>query len=137
MTTEDHNDELINVSDFDSIHLRVAVRNQATGDEFRDMDEKHLFEVRGQGLVFSFPPDAFKADNYAVIEIARCNSNYEVIEHLLHATARAAEVVEEKDASQRVVLQLIQIDPKEWELFLKVFQSRQAAIEQFFMSQKA
>ena len=135
-TTNPSDDELFNSADFESIHLRIAVKNLTTAGDPKKLDEKHLTEVKELGLVLALPANCFIADNHAEIEIATRNSKDQIIKIVLHATAKAAAVHIEDDLSQRVEFKLMQIEPDEWKAFLDIFQLRQNSIEEFFRSQK-
>ncbi|MCM2278508.1 MAG: hypothetical protein NDJ89_10580 [Oligoflexia bacterium] len=122
-------DELIRISDFESMRISVGVQNTTTRTEVPADEKTELLEVRNRGVVLALPARSCSQGHNLMVRFSGTSSSKEKFEFVSTAKVEKAQALE--DGQDRVTLVFLQYDEAGWQKFCARFSDRQNEIEAF------
>lgn len=155
---KDSADDLINVDDFKSLKLDIAIENQTSHVTIYEnrrifpkgkdevIEEGHfpvvMFQVLEKGFILELPARACSVGHVLKIFIETrnlpVNKKYTFIARVKALQDDRDNPSKKSDATtrQQFELELTNFDPELWQAFQNIFESKQAEITEFFESAK-
>lgn len=124
-------DELIRVSDFESMKIRIEVKNTTTRTEVPKNAAVELLEIHDRGVVLALPAQSCAHGHNLMISFQATTPQKKEFSFVSTAKVELAEKLDDDD-QLRITLSFLQYDEAGWRRFCDGFNSRQAEIEEFF-----
>jgi CheY-like chemotaxis protein/Tfp pilus assembly protein PilF len=118
---------------FYSIESQIEVRNLTSFTNFKTSPETALVQIDETSLILEAPPRSCTAKHHLLISIILKNPDTEFSKSISF-TGRVTQVQPSKAGKDRIIVELVQFDRREWDQVQEVFTERQDAINNFLES---
>lgn len=129
----DHEEDLLNVSDFQSIELKVKITNTTAQTPIREQEKIKVIELLDAGIILQILRKSCSVGHHLALEIGMSGGSCDGVE--FRATGKVEEIEDSGiEKMDQITIKFLQFTEKDWSQIRSKLDDRQKEINQFFQA---